>query len=392
MNKLRFIHLSSVEELRSFAAAWDDLWWRSDMAMPLARAELLAQWVEQFKPQAGFHALVVADGGKWIAALPLVSGRVAWMIPAGEMPCNDWAPCGDLLCDPSADVAAALDMLLAAVSDLPWPVLWLNEAMPETPRWQAFFQACERAKIASCYHERYRVGRVEIDKTWDEFQKQLPKEHRRKMKRVASQLESQGTLQLEMLSKPDVHGVKPWLNEAFDIENLSWKGRAGTSVLHSPDMFRFFVRQAEQLARWGQWEAASLRLDGKMLAFVHGFRAKGVSFAHKISFDPRYSAFSPGQLLFFRILERYHADGETRALDFMGPLNQSHSRWRPATYGVGRMVMVPRRLLGRAAIFAYRRWWRNLRDLEAAAVSRLHDRGTSPADEGSCREPVGAMG
>ena len=127
-------------------------------------------------------------------------------------------------------------------------------------------------------------------------------------------------------------------------------------------MFRFFVRQAEQLAHWGQLETAALRLDGRMLAFVYGFRAKGVYFAHKIGYDPRFAAFSPGQLLFYHILEQLHSDGETRALDFMGPMNQSLSRWRPATYGVGRVALAPRRWLGRAAMYAYQHWWRPLRD------------------------------
>jgi CelD/BcsL family acetyltransferase involved in cellulose biosynthesis len=205
-------------------------------------------------------------------------------------------------------------------------------------------------------------------------------------------LESEGTVEFEMHARQDFRDVESWLREAFEVENLGWKGRSGTSVLQTPGMFEFFVRQTEQLAQWGQWEAAALRLNGRMLAFVHGFRAKGVSFAHKISYDPQYSAYCPGQLLFSRILERLHADGETRALDFMGPLNQSLTRWRPATYGVGRVVITPRRLLGRAAMYAYRHWWRNLRDLEAAAVARIHDQAPVPADEGSCLEPAGVMG
>ena len=49
-SNLRLMHLRSVEELRGAAADWDDLWWRSEAALPTARAELLAQWVEQFKP------------------------------------------------------------------------------------------------------------------------------------------------------------------------------------------------------------------------------------------------------------------------------------------------------------------------------------------------------
>ncbi|MCD4727277.1 MAG: GNAT family N-acetyltransferase [Pirellulales bacterium] len=395
MDHLHIIHITSLEDLRNNATAWDDLWWQSDVAMPLARAESLAQWVEHFRPRADFHALVVARSGRWIAALPLVSYRVGWLIPSGEQPGNAWSPCGELLCDATVETDATMDMLLAAAAQLPWQLLWLNDAVPETPRWQALLRACERVDIATDYHERYRVGRVEIGGSWELFRKRLPKNHRQGMCRATRRLECEGEVRFEMNSKLDPSEIKPWLDEAFEVENLGWKGAGGSSVLSTPGMFRFFVGQAEQLARWSQLETAALRLDGRMLAFVYGFRAKGVYFAHKIGYDPGFAAFSPGQLLFHHILEQLHNDGQTGALDFVGPLSQSHSRWRPATYGVGRVALAPRRLLGRVAMYTYRHVWRRLRQGQDAAalaepMAPVPSRAAPPAvDSPVVLEPAG---
>lgn len=389
MSNLHCVHLASIEELRAAASTWDDLWWRSDVALPTFRAELLAQWVEHFKP-SGFHALVVADGHRWIAALPLAARRVGWLLPAGGLPTNSWLPCGELLLDPSSDVDAALDLLLTTAAELPWPLLWLNETLPETPRWQAFLHACRRRGMPASYHERFRVGRVAIDHNWDIYQRHLPKNHRQGMKRALRRLGFEGKVQFEMRSRLDVTEVEPWLRAAFAVEDQGWKGAAGSSVLRTPGMFQFFVRHAEQLAEWGQLETAALRLDGRMLAFIYGFRAKGVCFAHKISYDPRFAAFSPGQILFQHMLERLHGEGDVQWLDFMGPLTQAMSRWRPATYGVGRIVTTPGRWLGRTAMYAYQHWWRPLRKLEAAAAARLHDLAKEPSIEDSdVLEPVG---
>ena len=349
MANLHAIHLKSVDELRAAAMVWDDLWWRSDSALPIARAELIAQWVEQFQPQADFHALAVADGDRWIAALPLVGRRVGRVLSAGGLPSNPWSPSGDLLLDPNADADAAMDLLLATVGQLPWQVLWMNETVPEHSRWQAMLRACDRAGVTCAQHERFRVGRVEIDGDWDQFQKRMSKSHRQSMNRAARRLSSEGDVQFDLYSHLDVEQVEPWLHAAFEVEDRSWKGEAGSSVLHTPGMFPFFVCQARQLAEWDQLQLAALRLDGRTLAFAYGFRVKNTCFAHKIGYDPSFAAFSPGQLLFWLMLEQLHHDGDIRALDFMGPLTESLSRWRPATYGVGRIALALPRPLGRAA-------------------------------------------
>ena len=201
--------------------------------------------------------------------------------------------------------------------------------------------ACGRSGVAACYHQRYRVGRVAIEHNWDSYQRRLAKSHRQGMRRSLLRLASHGNVRFEIESQMPEDKVEPWLQTAFEVENRGWKGEAGTSVLQTPGMSSFFVKQMRQLARWGQLETASLRLDGRMVAFVLGCRARSFYFANKISYAPEFAAFSPGQLLFHHILERLHEDRQIEWLDFMGPMTQAMMRWRPKTYGLGRMVAAP---------------------------------------------------
>ena len=94
-------------------------------------------------------------------------------------------------------------------------------------------------------------------------------------------------------------------------------------------MFEFFLAQAEQLAQWGQLEIATLELEGHLLATLYGFSAKGVYYAHKIGYDPRFAHFSPGQVMFWNILERLHADGRWQAVDCLGPFDRGHLALAP---------------------------------------------------------------
>ena len=320
MSTLHSIHLTSVEQLRAAAADWDDLWWRSETALPTARAETL--WPNGSSNSGRGPASTcwsVADERQWIAALPLVSCRVGWLIPAGGLPSNPWTPCGELLLDPAADADAALDVLLAAAGELPWQLLWLNEALPETPRWQALLRACDRAGMAAAYHQRFRVGRVEIDRRLGHLPEAVAQDP---PPRDGPGRHGDWRAKATCSTRCDRAFEHPRSSPGF-ARHSKWKIAAGRArparrCSARPGMFRFFLRQAEQLARWGQLETAALRLDGRMLAFIYGFRAKGVYFAHKISYDPRLAAFSPGQLLFYHVLEQLHSDGEARALGLHG--------------------------------------------------------------------------
>lgn len=365
MNPLHTIHLTSVDELQAAAPAWDDLWQRSHTVVPLARADLLADWMRQFQPKGPFHAIVVAEGPQWIAAIPLVAHRMGGFLSAAGLPGNCWAPCGDLLCDAAADADAVMHALVAALGDLSWRLFQFCEARIDSPPWQALERVCDRSGLACESHESFRVGRLAIDCPWKDYQKRWAKNHRQALSRALRRMAAEGAVEFEMLSNPNPQAVEPWLREAFRVEDLSWKGKAGTSVLRMPGMYDFFVRQAGQLARREHLELAALRLDGRMIAFVYGFRAKGVYFAHKIGYDPRFAAFSPGQMLFSWILERLFHDGATRALDFMGPVTDAIARWRPDTYSAGRLTISRGGQVGRAMMFAYRNLWRPLRQWRA---------------------------
>ncbi len=379
MSRYHIHHLTNVFELRLAAAAWDDLWWRSDATMPTMRAETLAKWLEQFTSPGEFHALAVEENGRYLAALPLVLRRVAKILPAGSLTCNPWLPCGDLLLDPAADTGGALSALISAAAELPWPLLWLNDAVIDAPRWQALEAVCRQEGISVVEHARYEVAKIGVAADWDAFTKNLSRSHRQGTQKALRRLEELGDLRLEMLSKLAPEEANSWLQKVFAVEDSSWKGSSGSSVLRTAGMSDFFLRQARQLAEWGQLEIAILQLEGHPIASLFGFSAKGVYHAHKIGYDPRYGQYSPGQVMFWKILEQLHAGGDWKAFDCIGPMTEATSRWRPDTYTIGRVAIAPRKLLGRLALSAYRRFWPKAHTI----------RGNSPAPE-SVSEPQDA--
>jgi CelD/BcsL family acetyltransferase involved in cellulose biosynthesis len=354
VSRLRVVHLASVAELRATAADWDDLWRRSASTLPSLRADLVAQWVRHFAPGAGFHALAVEDDGRWVAALPLVGRKLARLIDVGTLPLNEWSSSGELLLDPAARIEPALDALVEAMAELPWQLFWLEEVAVDSPRWQAFAAAVQRAALATHYHQQLQIGRIEIDHDWPGYKRRWSRKHRQQMARHSRRLGRQGNVRLRLLSQLCPEDAQRWMRQGFEIEDRSWKGAAGTSVLRTPGMFDFFAQQAEQLARWGQLELAFLECGRRPVAFSYGLSAKGVFHSIKVGYDPEFAGYSPGQLLRYHLFRRFFADPQRRAIDYMTS-SDAHRKWRPDSYALGRLVIAPRRLLARAALHAYRR-------------------------------------
>ncbi len=353
---LPVIHLTSLDELRAAATLWDDLWHRSDAESPTLRCSIIAQWAEHFETyntrnptNDSFRALVVDQGGRWVAGLPLVRSRAAKVLCAGAWPANKWSDSGDLLLDPKVEPKPVLDALAGAIALLPWPLLRLADVPVDTYRWQEMLAAFERAGIPFHFRQEMQPGRIDTLVQWNTYRQSWSRRHRQQMARHLRKLEERGRVELQLLDQLRPDEVEPWLSIGFEIENRGWKGARGTSVLQTPGMFAFYLEQAQELARLSELELALLTLDDRPIAFAYGMCAKGVYRSYKVGYDPQFAQYSPGQLLRYRLLERFFHDGRHRAIEYITP-TPAHAQWRPKPYRVGRLLVAPPTWFGRRLV------------------------------------------
>lgn len=359
---LRLLHLRSFEALQAHAAAWDDLWRRSDVTIPTVQAALLTQWMRHFGRGKSFHALAIEHDGQLVAALPLCEQRLGGCLAAGGLTGNAWTPAADLLVDPTTEREAVFDHLARALNRLPWPLLWLDNAIIDAPRWQGFIVACERAGLGLEVQERFRISRVEINGSWEDYRAKWSKNHRANMGRYLRKLSADHGVVSLRVERPDTSTkIAALLRRGFEIEDRSWKGVAKSAVLRTPGMFEFFTRQAEALTAREQLEVAFLDVDARPIAFHYAWRAKGVYHPFKCGYDESFAAYSPGQLLIHEVLRRFFETGSTAGFDCVGPANDFTRKWQTSEYAVGRVVIAPRRLLGQAVLYAYQHVWPTLR-------------------------------
>lgn len=358
------LQLQSADELRSEADRWDDLWSRSDVTPPTVRAELAAQWLEQFAPTRQFVGLAVEQDGRFVAALPLVRQRLHGIVPVLCMTSNPWATCGDLLLDPACDTATALRALLEGIATLPAALLLLEGVELDSRRWRSFQTALQAAGLCCQPLVEFTAGRAETTASWDAYRKCWSKNHRRNLTRTRQRLEVSGSIETTTIDDAQVQEVDQLVQTVFEVEHRSWKGPNGTSVLATPGMLAFYQRQARALAARGELQISLLKHEGRPIASELGYSTRGVRYAHKIGYDEAYAQFGPGLLLKQRQLEQCFQQPGQRLVDFMGALSDATARWSTCSYGVGRLVSSTGGLTGRLLFHGYRGArgvWRSLR-------------------------------
>jgi CelD/BcsL family acetyltransferase involved in cellulose biosynthesis len=358
---MKLIRIESIADLRQRAAAWDDLWWRSDSHLPSQRAELAAQWLEHFAPQRRFVALAVEDGGQLVAALPLIDSRWAKLLRVGEPSNNCWSNSGELLLDRQADGPAAIEALVRGLRQLPWPLVICEGVNLDLPDWKLLRAALDKARLPAAEQLKYVAGLIDITHDWPGYVAAWSSNHRRAMKKLTRLAEERGQLQLEHYSELTGDEAARRLACAFEIEDKSWKGAAGTSVLRTPKMLEFFVRQAQQLAEWGQAELYILTHAGRAIAFDFCYVAKGVTSSHKIGYDESFRELGPSQLLRCLQLEGFHRQSERTVVDTLGVLDEAKAKWCTRSYRVSRLMFSTGGWIGDAAVAFYARLWPRVR-------------------------------
>jgi CelD/BcsL family acetyltransferase involved in cellulose biosynthesis len=337
------------------ADAWNNLWQHSDAPSPSARAELVAQWVEHFTPDARFQAITVQQDGKLVAALPLVGQRIRRFLTAGALPQNEWSSGGDLLLDPRCDVPLVLDTLADEVARMPWPLLWLDNVAFQEPRWQAFQAALDRCGMTTSLEPKDQVGKVEPAADWAAFEARLGGDFRRSRRRNVKRLLQAGPTELRIVRPESLDNIDALVHDGFAVEDRSWKGAAGTSVLKNAGMLEFFQRQARFLAQATHLELVYLVHLEKPIAFAYVWRAKGVRFVAKLGYDEEFRALGPGQTLIYLLMQRGYAESDCPLVDFWGSLQPWSAEWSTRTYPVGRLVIAPPRFASRSLFYLYKK-------------------------------------
>ena len=328
--------LQGVRGISDLGDAWDDLWQKSGARQPTVRLAALQNWLEHFADNRPLSTVVVRNNDRLVAALPLLHDQARGLGVVYKLPVNCWANAGDLLVDPHEDVEQVLDCLVTGIAERLAGVLSLEEITLDAWHWQEFQQAVRRRHGRYYIAKSAPVGVVDLLGDWEAYEKSWSGNHRSAVKRSYKKLQKQGEVRIERCSESGPR-LEELMRLAFEIEDRSWKGDEGTSVLKTPGMLEYMLSEAQRVAESGHLDLWFLYLDDEPIAFEYCHVAKGTCFSHKIGYDPQHAKLGPGRLLRYLQLQQYDQEPDVKLLDTLGTFCQSKAKWATRTYEVGKM-------------------------------------------------------
>lgn len=180
----------------------------------------------------------------------------------------------------------------------------------------------------------------------------------------------------------------PALASFLALHAARWQARGDAGAFARPELLAFHEAMSALALRRGWLRLQLLRLDGRAVAAVYGFRYGDVFYYYQTGFDPAFAADSVGLVACGLSIENAMAEGAAE-FDFLHGTEDYKRRWAPAARRLVRLELYPPGPLG----WAYRgvahaeRSGRTLARRALDALDRARERRRGATLEGEAGAP-----
>jgi CelD/BcsL family acetyltransferase involved in cellulose biosynthesis len=178
---------------------------------------------------------------------------------------------------------------------------------------------------------------LDVEGSWDEvYRARMNSKKRAQHRRRRRHLAEVGRVDVEIARTSDE--LAQALEESFRIHELRWLGRPDGSRFVTEAGRRFHRSAIRALAEVDAARIATLKLDGRMIAFHYYFLFERRMYVHRIAFDPAFGRYSPGILNTLDAMEAAVDEGANR-IEFLGGADRYKlefaDRFEPLCQGFG---------------------------------------------------------
>jgi CelD/BcsL family acetyltransferase involved in cellulose biosynthesis len=180
--------------------------------------------------------------------------------------------------------------------------------------------------------------------SWESYLAGLGPEHRYNVRRRMKNLSKQFDVRFEAA------GTEAERREAFSLlvklHGMRWRQNGAGGVFCAPGLFSFHEDMSRLALTRGWLRLFVLRLDGKPVAALYGFRYKRVFYFYQSGFDPEYGKFSVGLVTMGLAIKSAIEEGAAE-YDFLYGDEPYKFLWARRARELGCLEMYPPSMAGR---------------------------------------------
>jgi CelD/BcsL family acetyltransferase involved in cellulose biosynthesis len=205
------------------------------------------------------------------------------------------------------------------------------------------------------YHGRFSF--INIDGSYEDFFKHLSSNFRKQLRKTDKKLLALPDVSTSFLTNGPFDSA---LDSFLKLEASGWKGKAGSAILSSAELTRFYHRLVHRLAEPGWVEFHFLHSGDAAIASQLAIRMGSSLIVFKIAYNEEYAACSPGNQLFRRCVEREFALGKAERINCLAD-TAWHRTWRMKTGAFYNVHIYPAGRVANLLKIPARRTWIRLR-------------------------------
>lgn len=303
---LRIEIARSLDELETHADAWNSLALKSPHRLPMLSYAWVASYIEyRLEPGESWFCLFAYDESRLVGVLP-VAVKTRNFMGLKRLKLRTFYRV-DFLAELGWE-KEVIPLFLSYISRMCPAYYRLKvDHLPESSPLLSVLVNGVKGVISVCDFDGYGSF-VRVEGNYEELKARLPASFKRNLRRLGRKLSTLKEVKISFLD-----GKSPTekeLTRLMEVESSGWKREQGTSIIQSDPHVSFYKALTRKLADLGWLEWHFLEADGKTLAAHLAMRVDRSLVLYKIGFDEAYSSYSPGTVLFDRMVERTFASGE----------------------------------------------------------------------------------
>lgn len=170
------------------------------------------------------------------------------------------------------------------------------------------------------------TGWIDIAGSFDNYWAARGKNLRSNMRKQRTKLQTEG-VQLTLQVLHNVEDMAPAVARYGVIESSGWKAEKGTAIHPENAQGRYYRELLEHASRRGEALVYQYLFDDRIVAMNLCLVRDGTLIVLKTTYDESIQGYSPAFLLREAELQKLHAEGRIKRLEYFGRLMEWHTRW-----------------------------------------------------------------